>query len=279
MRVKIVNEYSLESRLKALEEKVDRQGNRLAELASEIEKLKEKQEVPKITGKSREKYARHEEHAKRFMQFRSCMKLVQYYSNKEGDFGSFPKLNVKQELSAAIAANTFLRRKAEIQESDSETSETSETSEIFPTDKKPYPKCIRESYRKSFSKQFLQAIEVTIPSSIASALKILGQRNNVKDLLTWDGIYSTNLKVRITWLVCFVRNILPDTREEGWERFQCSHLCTNGRCATEEHLIWESAKINRERGNSYCRNICSHMNCTSGLNDCECRKRHFPPCI
>lgn len=279
MRVYNSKTYSLNSELEILREKVEQQDKRLSELASEIEKLKQnQQQVPELKprGKSKERFAKHDEHARRFMQFRQCMNLVNHYS-KKGGTRNFPSVNVKGELTIAINSNTFLIRKAKRQDSDDESSD--DELPQFPTDQKPYPKCSRQSYTERKRKGFAEAIKVKLPASILSALRILEQRKNTKDLLTWDGLQSLHSQIPITWMLCYVRDILPDTREEGWQRFQCSHLCTNGRCVTDGHLVWESSAVNRGRGGSNCRQKCNHDNCNSGLNVCECTDRHFPPCI
>jgi len=86
-------------------------------------------------------------------------------------------------------------------------------------------------------------------------------------------------KVAGHWLAAFLSNVCPDTNMDGWQKFQCSHLCGQGNCLNPDHLVWESASINQSRGNSTCRMLCRHSNCTTGHNICRCNGIHQPPCI
>lgn len=83
-------------------------------------------------------------------------------------------------------------------------------------------------------------------------------------------------KVPQTWIVCYVyKGLYPDTSKEGWESFQCSHLCTLGECVNPNHLCWESASINQARGKGICSMKCKHQEC----GQCKCQKIHDPPCV
>ncbi|MCW5796789.1 MAG: hypothetical protein KIS97_20840 [Nitrospira sp.] len=86
-------------------------------------------------------------------------------------------------------------------------------------------------------------------------------------------------KIPAHWLAASINTILPDESQDNWQSFQCSHLCGTGQCVLSEHLVWESASYNQSRGNSTCRLICRHPNCTSGNNMCQCNGIHLPPCI
>lgn len=82
-----------------------------------------------------------------------------------------------------------------------------------------------------------------------------------------------------SWIVCYVYDISPDQTAQDWERFQCSHLCTNNICITVGHLHWESSAINQARGNPACTRVCAHQGCQSQANICTCNNIHNPPCI
>jgi hypothetical protein len=89
-------------------------------------------------------------------------------------------------------------------------------------------------------------------------------------------------KVCVTWIVCYIHNILPDTTKVGWETFDCSHLCINQPmaqydlfCISAECLYWESKAVNQSRGNPYCCRQCTHCN----ERVCVCQKFHNPPCV
>jgi len=105
--------------------------------------------------------------------------------------------------------------------------------------------------------------------------------------LKWKELFSNQRmyvpadrgKVGGHWLSALLSNILPDTTKDGWQTFQCSHLCAKGDCINPEHLVWESAADNQSRGNHSCRRICTHAGCSTGYNICRCNGIHHPPCI
>jgi hypothetical protein len=107
---------------------------------------------------------------------------------------------------------------------------------------------------------------VGIPSSVIRSLAEVGYT------------LPNRAKKPITWIVCYVFGIYPDQSKRGWEYFQCSHVCTNGVCASNEHLVWEDASSNQSRGNQYCTKRCVHDNCTF-QTVCACQSLHSPPCI
>lgn len=93
-------------------------------------------------------------------------------------------------------------------------------------------------------------------------------------------------KVTVTWIVCYLNNIHPDTTKQNWEAFDCSHCCIcwglkefNLVCIDFKCLCWESKAINQERGNSYCCKKCQHTGCTDQNGTiCKCNSLHDPPC-
>ena len=86
-------------------------------------------------------------------------------------------------------------------------------------------------------------------------------------------------KVPIHWMACVVNGVLPDTTKVRWETFQCSHRCIEAGCFNPDHLCWESASLNQERANSFCRQKCTHNGCTKGRSYCECLPIHSPHCL
>jgi len=105
--------------------------------------------------------------------------------------------------------------------------------------------------------------------------------------LKWKELFSNQKmyvpanrgKVGGHWLSALLSNIYPDTTRDGWQKFQCSHLCAKGDCLSPEHLVWETAADNQSRGNPTCRKICTHAGCSTGYNICRCNGIHHPPCI
>jgi len=99
-------------------------------------------------------------------------------------------------------------------------------------------------------------------------------------------------KVPLTWIVCYLENILPNTTVNNWESFDCSHRCIGfygiddnepprylqGTCVTKDCLVWESKRDNQERGNRFCTQKCVYDDvCENYL--CICQKLHKPCCI
>jgi hypothetical protein len=76
----------------------------------------------------------------------------------------------------------------------------------------------------------------TIPSTIRDAIALLANPG-----ATWG--LSTDQKVPITWIVCYLNNIRPDTTMVDWVAFDCSHCCichnlnTNGVDEERESLV------------------------------------------
>jgi len=111
----------------------------------------------------------------------------------------------------------------------------------------------------------------TIPSTIRTAITAL---NNP----SWAAE-----KAELKWVVCYLNNIRPDTTQQGWQQFECSHKCIEhglGQaycCIDARCLCWESKSVNQSRGNKFCMRNCGHNNCN--LFVCHCQGFHNPPCI
>jgi len=140
-------------------------------------------------------------------------------------------------------------------------------------------------------------INKTLPTTIQNAIEAL------LPAPTWTGKAPTSInndrggKVAVTWVVCYINNILPDQQRPRWQFFECSHRCINryylsangwdggdfGRlpnpmcCVTAECLCWESKSYNQSRGNDFCCRPCSHPECD--LTICDCQTIHYPPCL
>jgi len=90
-------------------------------------------------------------------------------------------------------------------------------------------------------------------------------------------------KMQLTWVVCYLHHIRPDTTQNGWEYFECSHRCISYNlpvgveCIDKKCLIFESKKVNQSRGHasSYCCKKCTHC----GDYICKCQSLHFPCCL
>lgn len=113
----------------------------------------------------------------------------------------------------------------------------------------------------------------TIPSTICEAIKKL-------DNPLWG--CSKDQKVRITWIVCYLHNIQPNTTTNQWQAFDCSHRCIcynldGYTCIDPKCLIWESKSYNQSRGNHYCCNPCTHFE-ECGKTICSCNEIHIPSC-
>lgn len=104
---------------------------------------------------------------------------------------------------------------------------------------------------------------VGIPSTICFAIRENG------------GEIVDRAKKPMTWISCYVYNVRPDIRKEGWENFNCSHRCLAGNCCNPDHLVWESVSTNISRGYRICQRECTH--CGGIL--CVCQGIHDPPCI
>jgi len=105
-----------------------------------------------------------------------------------------------------------------------------------------------------------------LPTSIYKTL--------IKLPVTWKA-----KKVCLSWVVCFLDNIQLDIDNEGWDRFQCSHLCLgagkNLPCLNSKHLVWESASDNQARGSRDCLKKC---HCGCGKKLCVANYMHVPSC-
>lgn len=122
----------------------------------------------------------------------------------------------------------------------------------------------------------------SLPSTICAAIHMLDNPKPVWGL-------STDQKVPVTWIVCYLNNIRPDTTEENWQSFDCSHRCisydlkgSEGQeqrleCIDKACLCWESKSYNQSRGNWFCCKICTHTDCAKIV--CLCQQIHDPPCI
>lgn len=98
------------------------------------------------------------------------------------------------------------------------------------------------------------------------------------------------IKITLTWLIMLINNKLPNQLEKGWKEYEVSHRCIElglpdhtdnnlmYRCIDIDCLNWESKSMNQERAFSFCRYICKHDDCNSGLNVCLCNEFHDPPC-
>lgn len=102
------------------------------------------------------------------------------------------------------------------------------------------------------------------------------------DAGTWD--VKATQKVTMTWIVCYLEGILPDTSKPGWETAECSHRCISyglkadkKECVEPSCLVWESKSANQSRGNAFCTRLCAHSTC--GATVCVCQGLHTPPCL
>lgn len=96
----------------------------------------------------------------------------------------------------------------------------------------------------------------------------------------------TQEKITLTWVVCYVNDIVIEEDTESSNDYECSHRCceydTQGkrmsdgyRCIDSSCLTWESKSVNQERANVSCRKMC---HCGCGRTVCEANKVHNPPC-
>jgi hypothetical protein len=85
--------------------------------------------------------------------------------------------------------------------------------------------------------------------------------------------------VTVTWIVCWLHRVFPNTGVPGWENFECSHRCLCGGtgnlrvCLLVNHLVWESKHDNCSRGYKICFRKCEHC----GLCLCVCQGIHKTP--
>jgi hypothetical protein len=98
--------------------------------------------------------------------------------------------------------------------------------------------------------------------------------------------WGAGAKVSLTWISCYLNNVLPDKLVNGWEKGQCSHLCLNAGqgnapkksvCVVSDHLFWESASSNQARANQKCTTQLCHEHHLKTV--CECYELHTPSCI
>jgi hypothetical protein len=98
-------------------------------------------------------------------------------------------------------------------------------------------------------------------------------------LLNTDQLWKSR-KVSLTWIVCYLKGLLPDMDKPDWDSFQCSHLCLgagqNLPCLNSNHLCWESASKNQARGTRDCLKLC-HCGCKKSI--CEANSIHVPSCL
>lgn len=94
-------------------------------------------------------------------------------------------------------------------------------------------------------------------------------------------------KYSMTWLICYLSNILPNKNIDMWEYFQCSHLCIQYGlpkgyyCIDPRCLVWEDASTNQSRGSkskgiNLCTRKCGHDGCSKIV--CVCSNLHDPHC-
>lgn len=119
-----------------------------------------------------------------------------------------------------------------------------------------------------------------LPSTINDAIGNLVDSTTGYGNATWG---SDKQRASIPWIVCYLNNIHPDTNQDKWKSFDCSHRCI-GYGLPEDHycinpgcLVWESKSYNQERGNRFCCNLCAHGDC--GKTICSCNKLHEPSCL
>lgn len=87
--------------------------------------------------------------------------------------------------------------------------------------------------------------------------------------------------VNLIWVATYLAGIHPDTSQEGWINFTCSHRCLSCEtgvemiCLVAHHMNWESIGDNLSRGYKLCRKNCKHC----GIMLCKCNNLHDPTCI
>jgi hypothetical protein len=112
------------------------------------------------------------------------------------------------------------------------------------------------------------------------------KKSGLRNMLIEQGF--TPEKLTLTWAVCYVNNIKADETKQGWEKFECSHLCcdfdesgkmTEHRCIDPNCLVWESKSVNQSRATCH-RNKCTHCNNGKGCDKtiCDANGLHKPPC-
>ncbi len=111
----------------------------------------------------------------------------------------------------------------------------------------------------------------TIPATIVSAIQQLDD----EELWGMKHDDARNVKVPVTWIVCYLNNIKPEG--EGFENFDCSHRCITSECITAACLCWESKSANQARGNNFCSRKCAHDGCDKTI--CLCQSIHEPHCL
>lgn len=123
-------------------------------------------------------------------------------------------------------------------------------------------------------------------TSLVSADKGGSPRRNIPVSLirAVSDTWGTQVKVPVTWMACYLANVMPDRSKEGWEYFECSHRCiAHGLkdeglfCIDANCLVWESKSDNQSRGNSFCMRQCRHSDCSTYV--CMCQGLHDPPCL
>lgn len=122
----------------------------------------------------------------------------------------------------------------------------------------------------------------TLPKSESGGKKKDGK--GLRSILEGAGA-GVGEKITFTWAVCYVNDIQIDTTKDGWEKFECSHLCCeldeNGkrivglRCVDPACLTWESKSNNQSRANPTCRKQC---HCGCGDTICAANNAHSPHC-
>lgn len=140
-----------------------------------------------------------------------------------------------------------------------------------------FPKCNKEAKVLRFGKGYRTTYYRSLGKDLLGILYVFGKKNEFQQKMGW--VKEMPRLIPLTWIVCYLNGIFPDTSRNGWENFQCSHLCTNGACLMSDHLTWESSQENISRGHSVkvCRTPCKHK--CKHMNTCECKRIHKPACI
>ncbi len=114
----------------------------------------------------------------------------------------------------------------------------------------------------------------TIPTTIINCIRDNSHENGEQ---LWGTESKRDVKAPLTWIVCYLNNILPDTTLQDWEAYDCSHRCITSECTDAACLCWESKAINQSHGNLFCCKQCVHENC--GKTICSCQSLHYPHCL
>lgn len=108
----------------------------------------------------------------------------------------------------------------------------------------------------------------SLPTTINSAMNMVDKK------------WTSKKRVTVTWIVCYLNKIYPDTLKNSWESFECSHICIEYglqdkfNCIDARCLTWESKSVNQSRGNDFCMKKCNHCQ----IWCCHCQHFHDPCC-